>query len=339
MYKGRHTNHSANRKRKIWVFATLAIIACTAAAIGNFYGTDMLSKKAVTANATVDKAAEEQNAVDEKAEALKAEKAELSSLIDGFSDHIKSVCPEATVSIGIKNLDTGAYAENNNKQMNSASVIKLFIMETVYKQAEKGEYTLTDDVIDDLTEMITKSSNKAANRFIDDFGGVDASQKDKIVGNNIIEQTINNSGYKLTNIDRKMHDVMPPGGPSGYQNWTCAEDVITLLDKLYKKELFSGEHNEMALNMLKNQERRGKIPAKIAAKHPNVTVANKTGELAQVENDVAIIMGDTFNLAFAVFVNDIPYKSDGTADYDKKEEVQHAISDIGLELVENFLNK
>lgn len=264
----------------------------------------------------------------------KAEEQQLEAIKASFISTISQKYPGADFSFAIKNLDTGAYIIHNDKKMNSASVIKLFIMQTIYDEAKKGTYEMTSDREADLAKMITESDNKATNKFIDDFGGQDATRK--ITADNTINKTISAKGYSCTELNRKMHDVTPPEGPTGYENYTSANDVITLLEGIYNKTAFDEPYNTYALNLLKNQHRRSKIPAKIVEKYPDVIVANKTGELSQVENDVALIMCDDFNLAFAVFVNEIPKKADGSTDYNLKEQVQKTISELGLELVEMY---
>jgi len=252
----------------------------------------------------------------------------------GFINKMTAVCPDAQISFAIKNLDTGETVMHNNVQVNSASVIKLFIMETVYKEAAAGNYTITDEKKEALFKMITDSDNKAANMFIDDFGGVDETRK--IKADNTITQTIKNSGYKYTEANRKMYDTSPPGGPTGYENYTCAEDVIRLLEGIYQKNLFAEPYNTEAMELLKQQVRLEKIPAKIKELHPDVIVANKTGELTQVENDVAIIMGENFNIALAVFVSNIPKMENGDYDVELHKIIKSTIADFGLEVVEAY---
>lgn len=267
----------------------------------------------------------------------KSETEELNELKDKFVSEFSKLYPGATISIAIKNLDTGAETIHNNVKMNSASVIKLFILETVFANVQKGTYSLDKDAMDDLTVMITESSNNAANRFIDDFGGV--NEKRKAEETNGINVHIREAGYKHTVLERKMHDTTPPEGPSGFQNYTCAGDVLTFLEKLYNKTLFEEPYNTQTLEIMKKQKRTSKIPGKIKTRYPGVTVANKTGELSQVENDVAIIMGDDYNVAFVVLVGDIPFGNDGSTDYALKNKIQNTISDFGLQLVEYYENK
>jgi len=270
-------------------------------------------------------------------EALQSENEWLTSLSEELAEIMLSEYPEIDLSFGIKNLDTGAEVYYNNKQMNSASVIKLFILETVYKGVADGSYFLTESGKKDLEIMITESNNNAANNFIDDFGG--QNEKRKIEETNHIIRTIKASGYEYTEINRKMHDTTPPEGPSGYQNYTSPKDVVKFLEGIYKCTLLEEPYNSQTLELLKNQKRRGKIPAEIANKYPSIIVANKTGELSQVENDVAVIMCDEFNLAFALFTDNIALNEDGSTNYARKEQVQKTISKVALRLVEAYKTK
>jgi len=258
----------------------------------------------------------------------------LEALKNDMIDTVKAKYPSVDLSFAIKNLDTGASVTYDNKKMNSASIIKLFIMETVYDKISDKEYKLTKEKEKELEFMITQSKNGAANLFIDDFGGV--NEKRKVPETNIINQNILKHGYEFTELNRKMHDTTPPEGPSGYQNYTSAGDVVKLLEGIYHKKHFDEPYNTYAVNLLKNQQRRSKIPKKISEKYNDVTVANKTGELSQVENDAALIMCEDFNLAFVVLIDNIPLNADGSTNYSLKNEVQDTISDLGLMLVDFY---
>lgn len=257
-------------------------------------------------------------------------KAELVSLF-------KEKYPSVDLSFAVINLDSGVYTVHNDKQMNSASVIKLFILETVYKELAKGTYELTQDKKDELRLMITESNNPASNLFIDDFGGENENRK--VTGENIINKVIKEQGYAYTELNRKMYDTTPPHGESKFDNYTSAMDVCRFLEGIYDKTLLAEPYNTETLEMLKAQTRKKKIPAKIKQKYPDITVANKTGELSKVENDAALIMCDEFNLAFTVLTGDIPPDSDGDTDYVLKTEIQETISDMGLKLVEFYKNQ
>ena len=70
------------------------------------------------------------------------------------------------------------------------------------------------------------------------------------------------------------------------ENYTSVRDCGMFLKRVYQGEIPYGED---MMNLLKQQERRGKIPAGVAQ---GVVVANKTGELDRVENDAAIVFKD-----------------------------------------------
>ena len=249
---------------------------------------------------------------------------------------VKTKHPSVDLSFAIKNLDTGEYVEYDNKMMNSASIIKLFILETVYKSVADGTYVLTPEKEKELELMITESKNTAANMFIDDFGG--QNEKRKVEETNKINVTIARSGYKNTELNRKMHDTTPPEGPSGYQNYSSVADVTKFLEGIYDKSLLGEPYSTRAMEYLKSQTRRGKIPAKIQTQYPGVVVANKTGELSQVENDAAIIIGPDFNIVFVVMIDQIPLMAGGATDYGLKQKVQETISELGLRVVEFYTN-
>lgn len=323
-----------NIKRAILKIIVFILIFSLGFSSGILYTSDFSVKEAIKTLIDSDKKAEPEIKADPKKEALAIENEKLSELKDEFVLYVKNKYPLVDLSFSIKNLETGAHTTYNNKKMNSASLIKLFIMETVFDEMKKGSYELSEEKEKELGLMITESKNTSANLFVDDFGGVDDTRK--VTEQNIINKNIKARGYKYTEINRKMHDKTPPEGPSGYQNYTSSEDVLTILEGIYSKTRFDEPYNSYALNLLKNQTRRSKIPAKIFSKYPGITVANKTGELSQVENDAALILSDDFKLIFVVLIDNIPLKENGDTDYNLKNEVQVTISDLGLKLVEFY---
>lgn len=276
--------------------------------------------------------------VEENVSASPAEEDENYNYLSGFKNDFLNEFSEkysdVKFSFYVKDLNSGVAVGYNSEKMNSASVIKLFIMETVYKQVAAGNIELTEEDEEKLRLMITESDNESSNYFIDKFGGVDETRK--VTEDNLITQTIRESGYTNTELNRKMYDTTPPEGPTGYENYTSCEDVAKLLEGIYDGTCFEGEYNQLALELLKNQKRTNKIPAKINSEYPDVTVANKTGELYSVENDAALILGEDYGLIFVVLVNDIPLNDDGSVDFEKKESICNTISDYALRLTKEY---
>ncbi len=83
------------------------------------------------------------------------------------------------------------------------------------------------------------------------------------------------------------------------ENYTSVRDCGMFLKKIYKGEIPYGED---MMNLLKQQERRGKIPAGVPQ---GVVVANKTGELDVVENDAAVVFKDNCPYILCVMSEDV----------------------------------
>lgn len=269
--------------------------------------------------------------VEEKSENLtsKIEQTAIQQLCETFKKEITEKFSDTDISFMIMDLDSGFEYKYNDKEMNSASVIKLFMAQTVIGECEKGNLTFDDTLKKTISDLISKSDNDAANKIIDMFEGYD-EKKRKVTESHLVNQTIKKYGYKNTRLDRKMYNTTPPGGPTGYQNYTCVSDVAKLYKELFNGTLFKEkENNEFLMNCLKKQERVWKIPAKIKKEYPEVTVANKTGELSLVENDAAIITGEDFNLIFVILTES---KTDTT----DKNKIYNMMSDFGLRLVKLY---
>ena len=164
-------------------------------------------------------------------------------------------------------------------------------MEYAYEQIEIGnlsnESVINGESLDNLiNKMITVSDNVAANKLIDYFG------MDKM--NDFFKL----KGYGDTLLERKMLDN--EAVKNGKNNYTSIKDVMSFLDKVYEgKDRFP--YSEM-LDVMKKQ----KIDTKIRKKFPSdVIIANKTGELSDVENDVGIIFGEKCDFAIAFLTQDV----------------------------------
>ena len=77
-------------------------------------------------------------------------------------------------------------------------------------------------------------------------------------------------------------------------NYTSVNDCGKFLREMNGNVLVG---SEKLLDLMRQQERTGKIPAGVPE---NIETANKTGELSDVENDAAIIFGE--NGAYTVCV-------------------------------------
>ncbi len=186
--------------------------------------------------------------------------------------------------------DTYGYREN--EKMQSASVIKLFIMGAVYRYICYPEKT--DPVInfgesysgqlrDVIEKMITVSDNDAANRLVEALG-----QGDFDAGKKRVNQFCREEGYTNTSLGRRFMAADLSEG----DNYTSAADVRKFYLDLYEGKLVNEEASAKMLDILKKQTLTSKIPAGLPEGYSS---GNKTGEMPDgyglgcIENDSAIV--------------------------------------------------
>lgn len=183
------------------------------------------------------------------------------------------------VAYGVYYFDDKKYlSNNNNKPMISASVIKVFIMEYLYDNGRTKETVGDQSVQHLIDQMITLSDNNATNILIDH------------IGMDTLNSYFSEKGYSSTKLQRKMLE-------QGDENYTSLQDCMKFLKKLYENQENS-KYSSM-LEIMKRQQVKTKIPSQL-----DVPVANKTGELPTVENDIGIVFSNK-PYAIVVLTNDV----------------------------------
>lgn len=221
-------------------------------------------------------------------------------------------------AVYVEDLKTGDTTIINNKKMVSASLIKLFIMAKTYEEIENGNIS-KEEVSSMLQSMITVSDNEASNILVARLGGGKYSDMNDAYFQNglkIINSYLVNNGYSDSEQQRDMKNSRP--NPIPEQNYTSVLDCGVLLSKIYRKELVSEVCDDEMLSLLKKQTRTSKIPAGLPA---GTICANKTGELSDVENDVAIVFSPKTDYIICVMSNDV------SNSVEAKENISH-ISEI-----------
>ena len=185
-------------------------------------------------------------------------------------------------SVYICDLSGGSEATINDSPMQAASLIKLFIMGAVYENYDSLSQQYGSATLDSyLTPMITVSDNDAANSLVSCLGGGDST-----AGMQKVNSFCQSHGYTNTSMERLLLASNEFG-----DNYTSAYDCGKFLKEIY--QICSGTtqtpsllHAEEMYSLLKQQQRTNKIPAALPE---GVSVANKTGELSDVENDAGIL--------------------------------------------------
>jgi beta-lactamase class A len=202
-------------------------------------------------------------------------------------DDTELLSGSVNLQYGVYYFNTGEYCDSGNSgKAPSASVIKVFIMEYAFVKASEGSITLDTSVggktiLSLVTSMIQQSDNNATNALIEYFGMP------------ALNEYFEDQGYFDTVLERKMLDDAARAG--GKDNYTSLKDCINFLKQIYNKR--DVEPFSSMLNIMKGQQVRTKIPSKLPA---GLEIANKTGELSDVENDIGIVFAE--NSPFAIVV-------------------------------------
>lgn len=186
------------------------------------------------------------------------------------------------VAYGVYYFQGEQYYSNENKlPLISASVIKVFIMEYIFMKELDLQTVVNGETVSALMErMIQISDNDATNQLID------------LIGFDELNQYFQEVGYTDTVLNRKMLDLSNQGERS--ENYTSLKDTMTFLQNLYQQQE-QAPYNQM-LEILLGQQVKTKIASKVGNEIP---IANKTGELSDVENDIGIVFSET---PFAIVV-------------------------------------
>ena len=219
-------------------------------------------------------------------------------------------------AVGYEDLESGEVCGYHDADvMQSASVVKLFIMGAVYRYMcypPEGEEPVPfgeeyeGQLRETLNNMITVSDNDAANLLVDRLGGGDFK-----VGAELIGEFCKENGYTGTSIGRRFLESNPTG-----DNYTSAADTRKFLSDIYHGKLVNEEASAKMLEIVKGQALKNKIPAGLPE---GFTSGNKTGEMPEgyglgcIENDVAIIFppeGEGEGYILTVLSNDLAGRND-----------------------------
>lgn len=199
----------------------------------------------------------------------------------------------------------------------TASVIKLTILYDAIEDVQEGRASLSDRLTltkanqvggsgvlglfdtpltvtlkDALTMMVVVSDNTATNLAIDRLGLQN------------IDKRITSMGLKSTWLYKKVFLPPPADAPSDQKTFglgkTTAREMAQVMQRFADCESIPQALCNTALSMLKNQTDGNAIPRYLG----NVEVANKTGALDDVRNDVAIVYAKNGPIIISAFTYD-----------------------------------
>ncbi len=222
-------------------------------------------------------------------------------------------------AVAIKNLRTGeSYAYHGDQPMPTASLIKLPVMIATYQAVKDGKVSL-DDMIelkaedqvegsgllsthfspglklslrDAIRLMISMSDNTATNLVIDKIG---------LTATNPLMASL---GCKETQLNSKVFRRDTSISPERSQLYglgsTTANDMVSLVERLYKHELVSQPASDEMIQHLFACEDKIKVPRMLPA---GTRVAHKTGSVSQSRTDAGFIDSPAGPIAFCILTN------------------------------------
>ncbi len=221
----------------------------------------------------------------------------IKELLMNYISHNKD--EKTKIAVYIKDLATEEVVKiNENIKIPAASLVKIPLMAAVYYLAEKNELSLdelltykkhhhsggsgkikhlrygTKFTLRELVKlMITCSDNIATNMITERIG---LHRINSIFKNQL--------GLKFTNMDRYVMDLRLRD--KGVENYTTAEEIALLLEKIYRGELISKKASTEMLNILMNQNISDRIPKYLPQE---TVVAHKTGLMKNICHDAGIV--------------------------------------------------
>lgn len=225
------------------------------------------------------------NESDEKnLEPLKEELNQISSAVSGEN---------SIVAYYVKNISANDVIQSNAYPMLSASLNNIYVMVAVYHQIEQGIIPVDDSIENDIASMIVYGDNNAANRLITLVGG-----GDMMSGFQNITNYAQSIGCQSTQHSVDLQSLSVDNVVAG--NFTSVSDCGLILEKIYKGELVSEQYSSRMLDLLKQQQRKNKIPKYLPE---GMVIANKTGDTDNIQNDVAIIYASECDYIVCIMIN------------------------------------
>ncbi len=222
-----------------------------------------------------------------------------------------------------KNLKSGeTIGFRSDSKVQTASVIKVPVLAALFDQAAEHRLALEDLVActdsnrvegsgilqnlgsglqltlrDAAALMIIVSDNTATNMLIDKMGVA------------AVNAYLRKIGLRDTTLFRKVFKPATGTLTDEQKKWglgvTTPEEMLALLEKLYRKQILDQPACEEIISIMKQQTDRAQIPRYLVGPAwEKVEVANKTGALDRVRNDVGIVFTPAGDYILSLFAQE-----------------------------------
>ncbi len=262
------------------------------------------------------------------------------ALVKQFSDSFNALIADYydaddIYSYALLDVESGSKVNvNGDNQVRAASSIKPFIMAHIYQLVEDGKLDLDKkyaisssqkvggsgviinmnvselSLYDLVYYMMVESDNTAGNVLIDLAGGLSA-----------VTDYCHSLGCTNTQLGRYfMQTAVPPVT----ENYTTANDLIELMQKLHAGELINAERSKQMLDIMRQDDADELFSEEIPASHVKDSYA-KGGELDRNRSCVNVIVSDIGTYIVA-----------GMVDQDNVEDIKEDMRDIGEDVYELY---
>lgn len=212
-------------------------------------------------------------------------------------------------SVYIEDMKYGNKVVVNNRQIYSASLIKMFVMAATYGNMEQvikntAAYTGSEESAKNqidrlLKNMIEVSDNESYNELVK----LHSPKKSFAEGCGVINKYLNENGYGQTGVHTTLHPAHSKYKKDGLgRNVTSVEDCGKLLENIYNGTCVSKEASDSMIQLLLNQSNDLKIPSGLPE---GIKVANKTGETSDVQHDAAIVYGEKEDFILCIMTENV----------------------------------
>jgi len=210
--------------------------------------------------------------------------------------------------VEVRKLNSNAiYSFNNERKFEAASLYKLWVMATAFKQIEEEKLKLTDILTADV-DSLNREFSIASDEAELTEGTVSLSVKTAI--EQMITISHNYAALLLSkrvgmdNVQKFLLDHHYFGSSTGIPPVTTAHDAAQFFEDLYRGKLATSESTQMMVEILKRQKINTKLPKKLP---PDVQAAHKTGELGYFSHDAGIVYTPKGDYVIAVLsLTDLP---------------------------------
>ncbi|MBU5668302.1 class A beta-lactamase-related serine hydrolase [Peptoniphilus sp. MSJ-1] len=238
-----------------------------------------------------------------------------------LKERVKKIIEKSSGNISLSFYDlkeNNGFGFNEENKVPSASMIKLLIMIETFELVKEGKFSLDDKIEINkdkivggsgilkefeeghkfslrelLTLMIIVSDNSATNIIID------------LVGKDRINKRAEKLNLESTILQRKMMDS--DAAKRGLDNFTSSKDIANILEKIYNKEVVDEIYCETMLDILLRQHERQRLQRFLPE---DVKIANKSGDLDNLENDGGIFLIENHPYILVVLINDADSNAD-----------------------------